>query len=178
MFYLVGLSLYWQSFRIIFLPEGGKNQDGNEEREKGDGVTHQFKRSTCVQNPHLQLPRLFCTKRQILDKVPHQLMGSEQCCHFPRKKLFRETGTNRDLDSFRQNSVCFAEQKTEFRPEPFRGRLKKSLEFRSEPFGRRKNTRNFVILFLTISQKITKALISIPNQFTEEKNTRIFILNH
>ncbi len=99
----------------MFLPEGGKNEDGNEEREKRDRVTNKFKRSTCVQNPHLQLPRLFCKKNiDIRQSAPpgHQLMGSEQGCPFSEKKNYSvKTGTNRDFDSFRQNSVCFARKK-------------------------------------------------------------------
>ena len=44
------------------VPEAGEDEDGEEEGEEGDGVSHQLQAAAGVQHPHLQLPRFLCNK--------------------------------------------------------------------------------------------------------------------
>ncbi len=78
-----------------------------------------------------------------------------QGCHFPRKKYSAEHETDGNMDSFRRNSVCFAERKT------------LGIPFRSIP----RKTKKFGIPFRTISLKANHSELRnfVPNHSAEDK---------
>jgi hypothetical protein len=82
-------------------------------------------------------------------------------CHVPRKKLFCGTRNRLNFYSFRRNSSCFAGRNTlgiSFRAIAMN--VKKAWNSVPKHFIEDKYTRNFLVLFRTIPQKIK--MLGIP----------------